>query len=727
MGWFDEQIRQRKQNDDDVFADSFVNMAAAVLGSRVTGSLSDGSAAAKSAIDEILKYYHVKSREVPDNIKDTNEQLEYLMRPYGIMRRTVRLEKGWYRDAVGAMLGVMKESGRVVALIPAGFSGYCYIDPDSGKKIKINRRNQRLFDSEAIAFYKPFPLKKIGLGSVAKYIAETLSAADFALIALATLALSLIGMLSPKLNNILFAAVLPSGSVRLLLSIAVFTVSVSVSSLLISATKEMITARINTKMSVSVQAAAMMRIMSLPADFFKGYGSGDLSSRAAHISSLCNMLVSAVLTTGLTSAFSLIYISQIFIYAPVLVVPAIAVILVTVAFSLISSFAQMRISKKQMGLSAKESGMSYALISGIQKIKLAGAEKRAFARWGNLYAQNARLTYNPPAFIKLNSVISLAISLIGNIVMYAAAVKSGVSVADYYAFGTAYGMVSGAFMSLAGMALTAAQIKPILEMVQPFFNTVPEISEGKEVITRLSGGIELTNVSFRYNENMPLILDNMSLKIRPGQYVAIVGKTGCGKSTLMRLLLGFEKPQKGAVYYDGSDIERIDLKSLRRRIGVVMQNGKLFSGDIYSNIVISAPWLTQSDAWDAAEKAGIAEDIRRMPMGMNTIISEGSGGISGGQRQRLMIARAIAPKPKILMLDEATSALDNLTQKRVSESLDSLKCTRIVIAHRLSTIKQCDRILVLDGGKITEDGTYDELIAQNGVFAELVERQRLDT
>ena len=727
MGWFDEQIRQRKQNDDDVFADSFVNMAAAVLGSKVTGSLSDGSAAAKSAIDEILKYYHVKSREVPDNIKDTNEQLEYLMRPYGIMRRTVRLEKGWYRDAVGAMLGVMKESGRVVALIPAGFSGYCYIDPDSGKKIKINRRNQRLFDSEAIAFYKPFPLKKIGLGSVAKYIAETLSAADFALIALATLALSLIGMLSPKLNNILFAAVLPSGSVRLLLSIAVFMVSVSVSSLLISATKEMITARINTKMSVSVQAAAMMRIMSLPADFFKGYGSGDLSSRAAHISSLCNMLVSAVLTTGLTSAFSLIYISQIFIYAPVLVAPAIAVILATVAFSLISSFAQMRISKKQMELSAKESGMSYALISGIQKIKLAGAEKRAFARWGNLYAQNAKLTYNPPAFIKLNSVISLAISLIGNIVMYAAAVKSGVSVADCYAFGTAYGMVSGAFMSLAGMALTVAQIKPILETVQPFFNTVPEISEGKEVITRLSGGIELTNVSFRYNENMPLILDNMSLKIRPGQYVAIVGKTGCGKSTLMRLLLGFEKPQKGAVYYDGRDIERIDLKSLRRRIGVVMQNGKLFSGDIYSNIVISAPWLTQSDAWDAAEKAGIAEDIRRMPMGMNTIISEGSGGISGGQRQRLMIARAIAPKPKILMLDEATSALDNLTQKRVSESLDSLKCTRIVIAHRLSTIKQCDRILVLDGGKITEDGTYDELIAQNGVFAELVERQRLDT
>ena len=438
------------------------------------------------------------------------------------------------------------------------------------------------------------------------------------------------------------------------------------------------------------------------------------------------MLVSTVLSTGLTSLFSLIYISQIFAYAPTLVAPALTILLVTVVFSVASSLAQMKISTEQMTLSGRESGMTYALITGIQKIKLAGAEKRAFARWGNLYAQSAKMTYDPPMFLKLNSVISLAISLTGTLVMYYMSVRAGLSVADYYAFNTAYGMVSGAFLSLAGIALSAAQIRPILTMVQPFFDAVPEVSDGKQVIERLSGGIELNNVSFRYNENMPLILDDLSLKIRPGQYVAIVGRTGCGKSTLLRLLLGFEKPQKGAIYYDGKDLERIDLRSLRRRIGVVMQNGKLFQGDIYSNIVISAPWLSQQDAWEAAELTGIAEDIRRMPMGMNTIISEGSGGISGGQRQRLMIARAIAPKPKILMFDEATSALDNITQKKVSESLDRLKCTRIVIAHRLSTIRQCDRILVLDQGKIVEDGTYDELIASDGFFAELVARQRLD-
>ena len=726
MGWFDGQIRQRKQNDNEVFEDAFTKMAQAVVGRKITAALNDSSEQFQNAMEEILKYYHVKSREIPEGIKDSNDRLEYLMRPYGIMRRGVRLSKDWYKDATGAMLGTRKKDGGIVALIPVGLSGYSYFDADSGKHVRIGRKNEDLFEAEAVAFYKPFPMKKLGIPDLVRYILDTLSAADFVLMIMATITVTLLGMVAPRLNNMLFSDVIESGSMRLLVAITVFMVCTSISSMMINGAKSLINGRISTKMNLAVEAAAMMRIISLPADFFKQYSSGELSSRAQYIGSLCQMLVSTILSTGLTAVFSLVYITQIFNYAPELVVPALMVIVATIVFSVLSMLLQMKISKTEMEYGSKESGMTYAMISGIQKIKLSGAEKRVFARWGNLYAKSAELTYNPPTFLKINSVISMAISLAGTYAMYYAAIESHISVADYYAFNVAYGMVSGAFMSLVSIALSVANIKPILDMAKPVLEAVPEIAEGKQVLTRISGGIELNNVSFRYSEHMPLVLDNLSLKIRPGQYVAVVGTTGCGKTTLMRLLLGFEKPQKGAVYFDGKDISTVDLKSLRQKIGVVLQDGKLFSGDIYSNITISAPHLSMDEAWEAAELAGIAEDIRNMPMGMFTMISEGSGGVSGGQRQRLMIARAVAPKPRILMFDEATSALDNLTQKKVSESLDKLKCTRIVIAHRLSTIKQCDRIIVLDKGKVVEDGKYEELIALNGFFAELVAKQRLD-
>ena len=726
MGWFDEQIRLRKKNDDSVFEEAFVGMADAVLGSKMSSAFTSDEAKAQGAIEEILKFYKVKQREVPDSVKGLNDRLEYLLRPHGIMRRNINLEKGWYKDSIGAVLGTRKDDGSIVAFIPKGLSGYVYFDAPTGKWVKLSKKAEALFEDEGICFYKSFPLTKLTVRTLMRYILNTLSTADFVLVILATLAVSLIGLLSPKLNNLLMGTIVESESMRLLFGITIFMVCVTISSLLIRAVKTLIMTRINTKMDLSVQAATMMRVLSLPADFFKQYSAGELSSRAQYIQSLCSMLISTVLNTGLTSIFSLIYVSQIFEYAPALVVPSLLIIFTTILFSLITTFYQMKYSKKQMEIAAEESGMSYALITGVQKIKLSGAEKRAYARWSKLYAKQVELTYNPPMFLRANGAFSSIISLTGALVMYFMSVQSGVSVADYYAFNTAYGMVSGAFMSLAGIATTIAQFKPILEMAKPIMDAVPEVSEGKLVIDRLSGGIELNNVSFRYNENMPLVVDNLSLKIRPGQYVAIVGATGCGKSTLMRIMLGFEKPGKGAVYYDGKDLSGIDLKSLRRKIGVVMQNGKLFQGDIFSNITISAPQLSMDEAWEAAEMAGIAEDIRRMPMGMHTIISEGSGGVSGGQRQRLMIARAIAPKPKILMFDEATSALDNLTQKIVSDSLDKLKCTRIVIAHRLSTIRQCDRIIYLEKGQIVEDGTYDELIAKNGKFAELVERQRLD-
>ena len=727
MGWFDEQIRQRKLSDQELFEDSIFQMASAVLGKQAAGQLNDERIITRAAIGDILKYYHFKTPEIPDGITDPDEQLEYCLRPHGLMRRNVTLEEGWYKDAYGPMLAFRASDGTPVALLPKPFMGYRFTDPDTGDTVTLNKSNAKLFSSEAICFYKPLPLKKLKIVDLVNYMKGCLSSGDYVMIVALTLMVTIFGIPLIKLTKALTGFVLESGSGTLLVGTALFMFCAILSAQLISTVRELMMNRLEIKTSLSVEAAMMMRLMNLPANFFRKFSSGELYNRFGAVGQLCNLILGTVFSLGLSSLSSLLYVPQIFRYAPALVVPALLIIVVSLAFTIISTFVQMKISKKIMEKAAEENGVSFALINGVQKIKLAGAEKRAFARWAGVYKEEAELSYDPPLFLKVNTAISTAISLAGTILMYTLAVKSGVTPSEYIAFNMAYGMVTGAFSSLAAVALSVAQIKPIMDMAEPILEAEPESSENKAMVTSIRGNIEMSNVFFRYAENTPYIVKGMSFRIKAGEYIAIVGKTGCGKSTLIRLLLGFEQPERGAIYYDGKDMSKLDLRSLRRQMGIVTQNGSLFQGDIYSNIVISAPQLTVDEAWEAAEMAGIADDIRAMPMGMQTLISEGQGGISGGQKQRLMIARAIAPKPKVLMFDEATSALDNRTQKQVSDALDSLKCTRIVIAHRLSTIKNCDRILVLDKGCIIEDGTYDELIAKNGFFAELVERQRLDT
>ncbi len=727
MGWFEDQIKQREERDEQLLEDSFVRAAEVVLGKRDAMRLSDDWIVTNQAIEDVLKFYHFKPADITRNIKNHEQMLDYSFRPHGIMRRNVELSENWYRDSYGIILAYFKEDGAPIALIPKKLFGYYYKDRVTGRNVTINAKTAELFEKEAYCFYKPLPQKKLGISDLLLYMRGCISKSDNIVVLTATFTATVLGLMIPRIIKALTGQIYLRGEASALIGVAICVLCLAISTNILNSIKGLLSQRLQIKTSLSVQAAMMMRILSLPSSFFRDYSAGELTRRSQAVNMLCNLLMGMIFSTGLVSIMSLLYFTQIFSFASFLVVPAFLMVLFSFFITFVSAVVQMKVSRRQMEYEAKASGMSYSMISGVQKLKLAAAEKRAFAKWLNLYSDGARLLYNPPLLLKIHTALELTVTLIATIILYFFAAGNEIDGSSYIAFNAAYGSLMGAFTALGGMAIEAGKIKPMLDMAEPFLKTEPETADDKEMVTKINGGIELSNVYFRYGEDLPYIVNGMSLKIKPGEYIAIVGRTGCGKSTLVRLLLGFEKPERGAIYFDGKDIKKLDLCTLRRKIGSVMQNGSLFMADIYSNIIIAAPELTVEQAWEAAEIAGIADDIRAMPMGMHTMVSEGQGGISGGQKQRLMIARAIAPKPKLLIFDEATSALDNKTQKQVSDALDKMGCTRIVIAHRLSTIKNCDRILVLEGGQIVEDGTYDELIAKNGFFAELVERQRLDT
>lgn len=727
MGWFDEQIKERRVRDEKMIEESFADIASAVLGHRLSHAL-EQKEIADSAIDEIIKYYRMplKSADIPENVTDMAAQIEYRIHPYGIMKRSVKLEKHWYKSAIGPMIATAKEDGRAIALIPNKFSGYKMFDPKSGTKKKVNAKTEAILERDAFCFYKPLANRAVTAMDLIKYALEQLSFSDMlgniGIVAIG----SVMGLLAPVFTKLLFGDVLESGEIKMLVSIGLFMLCFAISKTLFDIYNKLIAEKVRVKQSTVVEAAVMARVMSLPISFFKDYSSGELATRIHTVKQMCASVMDTIFGTALASLFSLIYIGQIFGYAPALAVPAILVIAATFAVSLITISMEVKITRAYLNHSSKENGLLYSVISGMQKIKLAGAEKRVFAGWGHHHSEEIDILYNAPPILTMNKAILHAISLAGWLIIYYLAVKEKIVVSDYYAFNVSYAMISGAFLALSNLTAGTALIKPMYEMVKPILTEIPEEVRNAEAVDSISGDIELDHVSFRYDESMPNILDDVSLQIKKGDYVAIVGRTGSGKSTLLRLLLGFEMPQKGAVLYDKRDISKLDLKSLRKNIGVVMQDGKLFMGDIYSNIVITDPSLSMEDAWKAAKIASLDEDIKNMPMGMNTFVSEEHGVVSGGQKQRILIARAVATNPNVLIFDEATSSLDNITQKKVSDAVDQLSCTRIVAAHRLSTIRHCNRIIVLDKGKIAEDGTYEELIEKRGLFYDIVSRQRID-
>ncbi|MDO4798395.1 MAG: ATP-binding cassette domain-containing protein [Coriobacteriales bacterium] len=727
LQWLETQIETRARFDSQNLNTAYDELAQSVSGPtshRVSQPW--GMDNADVALGECLSYYKTQPTHVPPkSVDDFEQRLGIICESANVMWRKVCLGPNWQKRAVGAMLGML-DTGERVALIPAGILGYKVVDPATGKRRRVTRRVAQHIGEEAYCFYRMLPAKKLTLADLLRFMAAILTVRDVVVMLAAALAVVLVGLLPAMANQILFGTVIPSGGTDLILPIAILLVGVAISETLVNICRNLVMEGISTRVGMGVEAAFMARVITLPTQFFKNYAAGNLARRVTSLTQLCLEILSLHLGSGLSLLLSVVYLVQINIYTPSLLLPAACIVLVDVVAITASTYANARYDSIALNADAKLSGLVTSLLNAINKIKLTGSEDRAFLKWADGYARYARASYNRPNLLRMLPALVGMVGLVGTVVIYYVAAITDVDVANFMSFNAAFGQLIGAVGVVSQIAPAIARIQPMLELTKPILEAVPEVGEAKALAKVSSGSFEISGVSFRYNESNPYVLQDFSLKVRGGEYVALVGPSGCGKSTILRLLLGFEKPERGAIYYDGQDISKLDVRSLRRSIGTVMQDGKLFLGDIQNNITVATPGAGEKEAWQAAELAGIADDIRHMPMGMHTLVTEGSGGLSGGQKQRLMIARAVCGNRKILMFDEATSALDNVIQQHVSDSLDGLACTRLVIAHRLSTVRHCDRIVVLNEGRIVEEGSYDELMAADGFFTGLVQRQQLD-
>ena len=725
MGIFEEQLRERLKRDDAELSHSIDDVIDSLRGKSRYHADGTSMENLRHELELICQFYKVDIPSEFHDTKDVNEFIDYMTHPSGIMHRRVMLEGNWWKDCDGALLAVTKDKGEFCALLPRKTGGYSFWNTSSGAREKLTSKHKDMFEKEALCFYEPLPEEVKNGKQLLFFLFKHIAIFDYAIVLLATLLATLLGMMTPYISGIIFSRLIPSGKTDIVFTTAILLLITVLAAYIMSVVRTGTLERIKNRMENVVQNALMSKLMHLPPRFFQRKSAGGLATIITYLDRLPMVIADVLLGPCITAAFSFAYVIQIGVLAPSLALPAFVTLIVQALIIIFSIKQKLRLTREELNANMEVKGITYSAISGIQRIKLSGSEKRIVSRWAKAYKNRAKAAYKVYFPSTMQNELVVAAALAGTLWVYFSGASRGIELSQFVVFLSAFSIATNNITSLSECAQHLPFLKPSLKLIEPILSEAPETSAGKTVVGRLSGAIEMSHVTFRYSEKSPVVLDDLNLKIKPREYIAIVGRSGCGKSTLMRLLMGFEKPESGMVMYDQKDLAELDPASLRRNIGVVLQNGKLFAGSIFSNITISAPWLTLKEAWEAAEMAGMADDIRNMPMGMHTLISEGSGGISGGQKQRLMIARAIAPKPKILMFDEATSALDNITQKKVSDTLDTLNCTRVVIAHRLSTIRNCDRILVMDKGKIAEDGSYDELIAKNGLFAELVERQRL--
>ncbi len=665
-----------------------------------------------------------------ENLQRVKEPLEAIVRASRIRMRRVLLQGRWWEKDCGCLVAYTLDN-RPIALLLVSTNRYEMFDPVEQIRIPVDERIAAKIAPVAYMFYRSLPDKALQAFELIQFAFKGREK-DLISIIFTGILVTLLGMLVPQATAIIMDSAIPDSDRGLLLQIGLGLLIAALATGLFQLTQGLALLRLETASDASTQAAVWDRLLNLPVSFFRQYTTGDLQSRVSSISTIRRQLGGRTLINLITSLFALFYLGQLFYYSFKLALVVLAVAVVAIAFTTISGAILLRKVRPLLELQGNIFGLTVQLINGISKLHIAGAQERAFACWSKNYSRQIKLELSTQQVEDAVVVFNTVMPTLTNAILFWLAISLlqeaqssgtiGLSLGTFLAFNTASGNFINAATNLSNTVTEVLQVIPQWKRTQPILAAIPEVNLTKADPGRLMGKIMVERIAFRYLSDRPLTLDNVSLHANPGEFIALVGASGSGKSTLFRLLLGFEIAESGSIYYDGQDLSGLDVDAVRRQMGVVLQNGQLQSASIFENIAGNAQ-ITLDEAWEAARMAGFADDIAAMPMEMHTVISEAGSNLSGGQRQRLLIARALALKPRILLFDEATSALDNKTQAIVSESMEKLQVTRIAIAHRLSTIRNANRIYVLQAGRIVQQGSFEELAAIEGLFAQLMARQ----
>ncbi|MGW1162244.1 NHLP bacteriocin export ABC transporter permease/ATPase subunit [Streptomyces sp. NPDC002519] len=640
-----------------------------------------------------------------------------------VRTRAVRLDGRWWRDDVGPLVGHRALSGAPVALLWRR-GGYVAVQPSSGRETPVEKANAAEFEQRAVMFYRPLPEQRLDPLRLLRFSVHG-TRGDLLGLLLSGLVTVAIGALVPIATGKVLGEFVPKAQEGLIVQVCLALMVTGVVAAAFMLLENLSILRLEGRIEATLQPAIWDRLLRLPTKFFAERSTGELASAAMGISAIRRLLAGVGPVVAQSVTVGVMNLGLLLWYSVPMALAAIAMLVVIAAVFLGLGLWQVRWQRRLVGLGNKLNNQAFQTLRGLPKLRVAAAENYAYAAWAGEFARSRELQQKVGRIKNLTTVLGsvyLPLCSLLLFILLAGPARGALSAADFLTFNTSVTMLLTSVTQLTGAFVSAVAALPLFEEIRPVLDTMPEVRTASTRPGVLSGAIEARRLSFRYSDDGPLILDDVSFEVKPGEFVAIVGPSGSGKSTLLRLLIGFDKPVSGSVLYDGQDLAALDQSAVRRQCGVVLQHAQPFTGSILDVICGTEPY-TPEEAMAAAEMAGLAEDIKRMPMGLHTIV-QGSGAISGGQRQRLMIAQALIRRPRILFFDEATSALDNETQRTVIESTRALNATRIVIAHRLSTVLDADRVIVMEDGKVAQQGPPAELLADTGGrLHELVRRQ----